>query len=148
MEGKKGVFIIEKLAHDAIENFKLPEAVDYRKKLVYNCDNIMVREETSIAEIIIKLFPDENIVLNKKFNNRKPDIWFKDLDTIVEIDEENHESYDTDDEEEKKNIFKIHNFKIFRCNPTDPSFNTHTFLGKINSYITNLREKEAINFGH
>ena len=62
----------------------------------------MVREETSIAEIIIKLFPDENIVLNKKFNNRKPDIWFKDLDTIVEIDEENHESYDTDDEEEKK----------------------------------------------
>ena len=62
----------------------------------------MVREETSIAEIIIKLFPDENIVLNKKFNNRKPDIWFKDLDTIVEIDEEIHESYDTDDEEEKK----------------------------------------------
>ena len=147
-EGKKGVFIIEKLARDVIENCKLPEAADFRKKVVCNRGNIMVREETSIAEKIIKLFPDENIVLNKKFNNRKPDIWFKDLDTIVEIDEENHESYDTDDEEEKKNIFKKHNFKIFRCNPTDPSFNTHTFLGKINSYITNLREKEAINFGH
>ena len=147
-EGKKGVFIIENLARDVIENCKLPEAADFRKKVVCNRGNIMVREETSIAEKIIKLFPDENIVLNKKFNNRKPDIWFKDLDTIVEIDEENHESYDTDDEEEKKNIFKKHNFKIFRCNPTDPSFNTHTFLGKINSYITNLREKEAINFGH
>ena len=35
----------------------------------------MVREEISIAEKIIKLFPNENIVLNKKFNNRKPDIW-------------------------------------------------------------------------
>ena len=80
---------------------------------MYNRDNIMVREETSIAEIIIKLFPDENIVLNKKFNNRKPDIWFKDLDTIVEIDEENHESYNTDDEEEKKNMFKKHNLKFF-----------------------------------
>ena len=31
----------------------------------------MVREETSIAEKIIKLFSNENIVLNKKFNNRK-----------------------------------------------------------------------------
>ena len=37
----------------------------------------MAPEETSIAEKIIKLFPDENIVLNKKVNNRKPDIWFK-----------------------------------------------------------------------
>ena len=35
----------------------------------------MVREEISIAEKIIKLFPNENIVLNKKFSNRKPDIW-------------------------------------------------------------------------
>ena len=38
----------------------------------------MIREETSIAEKIIKLFPEENIALNKSFNNRKPDIWFKD----------------------------------------------------------------------
>ena len=37
----------------------------------------MVCEETSIAEIIINLFPHKNIVLNKKFNNRKLDIWFK-----------------------------------------------------------------------
>ena len=42
----------------------------------------MVREETSIAEKI-KLFPKENIVLNKKFNNRKPDIWFKNHNFII-----------------------------------------------------------------
>ena len=146
-EGKKGVFIIEKLARDVIENCKLPEAADFRKKLVCNRGNIMVREETSIAEKIIKLFPDENIVLNKKFNNRKLDVWFKDRDTIVEIDEGNHESYDTDDEEERKKMFKKHNFKIFPCNPTDPSFNTPTFFGEINSYIKNLCEKEAVNSG-
>ena len=35
----------------------------------------MVREETSIAEKIIKIFHHDNIVLNKKFNNRKLDIW-------------------------------------------------------------------------
>ena len=34
----------------------------------------MIREETSIAEKLIKLFPKKNIVLNKKLNNRKPDI--------------------------------------------------------------------------
>ena len=34
----------------------------------------MIWEETSIAEEIIQLFPEENIVLNKSLNNRKPDI--------------------------------------------------------------------------
>ena len=37
----------------------------------------MIREETSIAEKIIKLFPKESIALNKKFNSRKLDICFK-----------------------------------------------------------------------
>ena len=51
----------------------------------------MVREETSIAEKIIKLFPHENIVLNKKFNNKKPDIWFKNHNIIIKVDKGNHE---------------------------------------------------------
>ena len=54
----------------------------------------MVREETSIAEKIIKLFSEENIVLNKKFINRTPDIWFKDNNIIIEVDEGNKENYD------------------------------------------------------
>ena len=50
----------------------------------------MVQEETSIAEKIIKLFPKENIALNEKFNNRKPDIWFENHNLIIEVDEGNH----------------------------------------------------------
>ena len=45
----------------------------------------MVSEETSIAEKIIKLYPKENIVLNKKFNNIKPNIWFKDNNSILKL---------------------------------------------------------------
>ena len=51
----------------------------------------MVWEEKSISEKIIKLFPNENIVLNKKFNNRKPHIWFY---------------YDSDGEKEREEMFK------------------------------------------
>ena len=69
-EGEKGIFIIEKLTRDIIERCKLPEAIELRKKLGYNHDNIMVPEEISIAEKIIKLFSNENIALNKKFNNK------------------------------------------------------------------------------
>ena len=76
-EDEKGIFIIEKFTSDITERCKLPEAIELRKKLGYNHNDIMICEETSIAEKIIKLFPKENIVLNKKFNNRKPDIWFK-----------------------------------------------------------------------
>ena len=72
----------------------------------------MIWEETSIAQKIIKLFPEENIVLNKKFNDRKPDIWFREYDIIIELDEGNHEDYDTDDEKEREDMFKKHSFKI------------------------------------
>ena len=73
----------------------------------------MVCEETSIAEKIIRLFSKENIVLNKKFSNRKLDIWFKDNNIIIKVDEGNHENYDSDDEKEREDMFKNHNFKIF-----------------------------------
>ena len=105
----------------------------------------MVCEETSIAENILKLFPDENIVLNKNFNGRKPDIWFKDYDCTVEVDEGNHENYDSDDEKEREDMFKKHNFKIFRCNPNDPNFDLFRFLGEINLYVPDFREKNAVN---
>ena len=105
----------------------------------------MVRQETSIAEKMIKHFLHQNIVLNKKFDGKKSDIWFKDINFIVEVDEANHEDYDTDDEKEKEDMFKRHNFKIIRCNPNDSGFDMKRFLGKINSYVTKLREKKAVN---
>ena len=39
-----GIFIIEKLTRDIIERFKLPKAIELRKKLGYNHNNIMVSE--------------------------------------------------------------------------------------------------------
>ena len=94
-EGEEGAFIIEKLVCDIIERCKLPKAIEFSKKFGYNHDNIMVCKETSIAEKIIKLFPDQNTVQNKKFNGRKPDISYKDLHFIVEVDEGNHKNYNT-----------------------------------------------------
>ena len=112
-EGETGIFIIENLTRDIIKHCKLPKAIELRKKLGYNHDEIMIQEETSIAEKIIKLFPDENIVLNKNFNGRKANIWFKDYDCTVEVDEGNPENYYSDDEKEREDMFKKHNFKTF-----------------------------------
>ena len=81
-----------------------------KKKLGYDHNDKIICKETSIAEKTIKLFPKEDIVLNKKFNNRKSDIWFKDNNIIIEVDEGNHENYDSDDEEEREHMFKKHNF--------------------------------------
>ena len=112
-ESEKGLFIIEKHMRDVIERCKLPEAIELRKKLGYNHNDIMVREEKSIADKILKLFPDENIVLSNNFNGRNPHISFKDYDCIVEVDEGNHENYDSDNEQEREDMFKKHNFKTF-----------------------------------
>ena len=73
----------------------------------------MVREETSIAEKIIKLFPSENIALNKKFNNKKPDIWFKNHNFTIEVDEWNHEHYDQMIKKKEKACLKSINSKFF-----------------------------------
>ena len=144
-EGETGIFIIEKLTRDITERCKLPESIGLRKKLGYNHNDMMIREETSMAEKIIKLFPKENIALNKKLNNRKPDIWFKDYNIVIEVDEGNHENYDSDDEKEREDMFKKYNFKIFQCNPNDPNFDLFKFLGEINLYVSKLRKKNAVN---
>ena len=144
-KGEGGAFIIEKLTRDVIERCKLPKAIELRIKLGYNHEDIVVLEETSIAEKKLKLFSYENIVLNKKFNNRKPDIWFKNHNLIIEVDEGNHENYDSDDEKEREDMFKKHNFKIFWCNPNDPNFDLFKFLGEIILYISKLREENAVN---
>ena len=137
-ENEKGIFIIEQLTCDIIERCKLLEAIQPRKKLGYDHDNIMVLKETSIAEKIRKLFSREDIVLNKKINNRKQDIRFKNLNFIVQVDERNYEDYDTDDEKKREDMFKRHNFKIIRCNPNDPEFDINKFLDEINSCVTKL----------
>ena len=141
-ENEKGVFMNERLARDVIERCKLPEAIELRKKFGYNHDNIMVRQETSIAEKIIKLFPYENIVLNKKFKGTKPDIWFKDLHLTVEVNEGDHEDYETDDEKEREGMLKRRNFKIIKCNPNDPGFDINKFFGELNSYVAKLHTKK------
>ena len=110
--GEEGVFIIEKLTRDITERSKLPKAIELRKKLGYNHIDIMVHE-VKIAGKIIKPFPHENTVLNKKFNNRKPDIWFKDHNIIIEVDEGNHENFDSDDKKEREEMFNNHYFKFF-----------------------------------
>ena len=51
-EGEVVIFIIEKIMRDIIE--RLPEDIELRKKLGYNHDDIMIQEETSIAEKTIR----------------------------------------------------------------------------------------------
>ena len=45
-------------------------------------------------------------MLNKKFYNREPDTWFKNHSLIIEVDEEKHDNYDSDDEKEREDMFK------------------------------------------
>ena len=72
---------------------------------------------------------------------------FKNHNLIIEVDEV-HENYDSDDEKEREDMLKKHNFKIFRCNPNDLGFDINTILGEINFYVTKLREKNAENKGN
>ena len=83
-----GIFIIEKLTRDIVERCKLPEAIEFRKKLGYNHNDIMIRKETSIAEKIIKFFPRENMVLiteNQIFGLKIINLLLKLMKEIMKI---------------------------------------------------------------
>ena len=56
-------------------------------------------------------------MLNTKFNNRKSNIWFKSDNVIIEVDEGNHENYDSDDEKKEKICLKIIILKFFDVIP-------------------------------
>ena len=75
-------------------------------------------------------------------------MWFTNHNFIIEVDEGNHENYDSDDEKERENMFKKHNFKIFRCNPNDPNFDLFKFLGEINLHVSTLHGENAENKGN
>ena len=73
-EGETGIFLNEKLTRDITERCKrckLPEAVELTKKLGYNRNNIMVREETSIAEKIIKLMKEIIKIMTQMMKKKK-----------------------------------------------------------------------------
>ena len=48
-KSKDGIFIIKKLTRDITEHCKSSKAIELRKKLGYNHDDMMVCEETSVA---------------------------------------------------------------------------------------------------
>ena len=86
-ENETGIFTIEKLTGDIIEYCKLPKAIELRKNLGYNHDDIMIPEETSIAKKI-KLFPKENIELNEKFNSRNQIFGLKIIILLLKLTKE------------------------------------------------------------
>ena len=140
-KGKEGAFVIEKLARDIIERCKLPEAIELRKKLGYNHDDIMVWEETSIAEKIIKIFPNENIVLKKNLITENQIFGLKIKILLMKLMKEIMKIMSHDEKERKDMFKKKHNFKIFWCNPNDSNFDLFKFVGKINLHISKLRQK-------
>ena len=77
----------------------------------------MIREETSIAEKVIKLFSHEDIVLDKKLNSRRPDIWFTNYNIIIDVDEENHEIMTQMMKKKEKTCLKRITVKFFDVIP-------------------------------
>ena len=114
-EGQPGIFIIEKFTRDIIERCKLPETIQLRKKLGYDHNDNGSRRNIKWQKKS-NFFLMKILCLIKKFNNRKPDIWFKNHN-LIEIDEGNHENYDSDDEKEREDMFKKYHFKIFDVIP-------------------------------
>ena len=89
-----------------------------------------------------KQLKEENKKLNENENDNDND---NDNENENDNENQNENDNDSDDEKERKDMFKNHNFKIFRCNPNNPQFDLFKFLGEIILYISKLHEKNAVN---
>ena len=77
----------------------------------------MVREETAIAQKIIKIFPHEDIMLNTIFSNRKPDISFKNHNLLLKLMKETTKSMTQMMKKKQKTRLKRIILKFFDVNP-------------------------------
>ena len=92
----------------------LPKAIKLRKKLGYNHDDIMICEETSIAEKIIKLFPKKILCLitnliteNQIFGLKLIILLLKLMNEIMKI------MIQMMKKKKRENMFKNYNFRFF-----------------------------------
>ena len=105
----------------------------------------MILEETSIAEKLIKLFPHENIVLNKKFNKKTQIFGLKIMILLLKLTKEIMKIMIQMMKKKEKTCLKIILLKFLRCNPSNPEFDLSKFLREIVLYILKFREENAVN---
>ena len=125
-EGETGIFIFEKITctRDIIKRCKLAEAIELRKKLRYNHADIMVPEETSIAEKIINFFLTNIMCLIKNLKTENHIFGLQIIILLLKL---------------MKEIMKI-------MNPNDSSFDLFKFAGKISLYIRKITRKKYSKF--
>ena len=104
-----------------------PIAIEFRTKLEFNLDDLIMIKEQSALKKIIKSISSEKILLQHSVLNYRIDLYFLQHKLPAEIHEKGHKSKDEHKEVERENAIKEHlGCKFIRFNSDKKDYETST----------------------
>ena len=104
----------------------------------------MCREESAAIKII-KVFPDERILLQHSVLNYQINLYFSKHKLTMEIDEKGHSDRDEKKENEREEkIKKELGCNFISINPDAENYDTFVEIGKIKGYIAQPNKEVEI----
>ena len=115
---------------------------EFRIKLGFKPNDIIMTKEESITAKISKLFKKEKIRLQHKVIDYYNDLYFTEYKFVVEIDEKGHLDRKEEEEQERENkIEETSGCEFVRTNPGKESFHVFDEIGRIYESINEIKEK-------
>ena len=129
-------FLKEGFAIQIITDCRTTPAVNFKARLGFNQNDLIMTQEQSILSKVVTIFAVEEIILQRNVLGCRTDAYFPKYELAIEIDEQGHNDRDIDYEiERQKAIEKELDCEFKRTNPAKENFNIFVKIGKIQNYI-------------
>ena len=118
---------------------------NFRCKLGFKLHDLKMCKEELVTIKIIKVFPNDKILLQHSVLNYQIDLYFFEHKLAIEVYEKGHTDRDEKKENEREEkIKKEFGFKFIRINPNAENYDIFVEIGKIKDYIAQSNEEAKI----
>ena len=138
-------FLREDFAVQIIMDCRTTLSINFKTRLGFNQQDLIMTPEQSILTKIRSIFPNEKIIFQHCVLGYRIDAYFPKQELAVEIDEKGHQDRDIECEiERQKALEKELGCKFIRINPAKENFEVYNEIGKIQVFVSESNEESLL----
>ena len=107
--------------------------------------NVITCDEQNIISALEVAFEGEIILTQYCIKNKKLDVYFSKYKLEIEVDEYNHEGWNSNYEKSRQLITENHGITIIRTNPDAADFDMNRLINQIYMHIIESTKKSLID---
>ena len=107
--------------------------------------NVITCDEQNIISALEVAFEGEIILTQYCIKNKKLDVYFSKYKLEIEVDEYNHEGWNSNYEKSRQLIIENHGITIIRTNPDAADFDMNRLINQIYMHIIESTKKSLID---